>query len=80
MNSLCAALFCNFNNLLDIQVALVRLRRSNVVSFVGHLDVFGILISIRVNSNGLDAKTITSLHNPASYLSSVGDQHLVEGL
>jgi hypothetical protein len=64
------------SNNLSVSCYLLRRWRTNVKCLVSDGDVTRRFVSVTVNRDGPDTQLLCSFHNPASYLTTVGDQHL----
>ena len=63
-------------NNLSLSFYLLRRWRTNVKCLVSDGDMTRRFVSVTVNRDGPDTQLLCGFHNPASYLATVGDQHL----
>jgi hypothetical protein len=54
--------------------------RANADSLISKLNVLAVSISLRINSNGLDAELLTSTEDTTSDLTTVSNEELIEEL
>ena len=78
MDRLGARLLAGRDDLVDDEVALRSGGRADQDGLVGHFDMKGVLVRLRVDRDGLYPHLARSLHDPAGDLASVGDQNLFE--
>ena len=78
MDGLGAGLLAGVDDAVDQQVALRRRCGTDVDGLVGHLDMQGVLVGIRIDGNRLDAQAARRADDAAGDLAAVRDQDLGE--
>ncbi len=78
MHGLRAARLAGGDDLVDQQVALGRLGRTDGNGGIGHLDVQGVLIGFRIDRDRLDPHAAGGLDDPAGDFAAIGDQDSLE--
>jgi hypothetical protein len=71
-----AGLLENVNDLVDVQVRVSWRRRPNEKRFVSFLDMWRVLVRLRVDGDGRDAEPSARTNDPTRNLAAVCDQHL----
>ena len=65
-------------NLLGNQIALRCRRRPDMNRLIGHLDVHGVAVRIRIDRDRRNPHPPGGLDDAAGYLAAIGDQDLLE--
>ena len=73
VNGLHVADFRGADHPIDLQIALIRLGRTDAVGLVGQLEVLSAAIRLTVDGHGLDAHLTAGAHDAQGDLSAVGD-------
>jgi len=68
----------SLQNLLDDEVTLSRRCRTDVKGLIGHSDVKGAPVGIRIDGNGGDSHFPAGPNDPDGNLSSVRDKYFLE--
>ena len=76
MNCLCSACNCNRNNSTHIQVAVLYLRGTNTVAFVGKVYMKGISVCFGKNRYGRNAHLLAGSDDTNRYFASIGNKYL----
>ena len=78
MHSLSARLFAGGNDLLDDEIGFCRCGRADMHGLISHFDMERVFISIRIDSDRLDAHALGGLDDTAGNLATVGDENFLE--
>ena len=78
MHRLGAARLAGGDDLVDQQIAFGGFRRADGDGRVGHLDMQGVLVGLRIDGDRLDAHFARGLDDPAGDLAAIGDQDTLE--
>ncbi len=78
MHRLGAGLLAGGDDLVDQQVGLRGRRRADGDRLVGHLDVQGVLVGLRIDRDRFHAHLARGLDDAAGDLAAVGDENLAE--
>ena len=73
-----AGLFAGLDDLLDHEIALGSLRRSDMHRLVRHLDMECIAVSIRIDGDRLDPHKARGFDDPAGDFAAICDQNFFE--
>ncbi len=78
MHGLGAGRLAGFDDLVHEQIGLRRRRRADVDGLVGHVDVQGIAIGVRIDRHRLDAHLARRLDDAAGDFAAVCDQNFLK--
>ncbi len=78
VDGLGAGLLAGGDDLFDREIGLRRRRRPDRDRLVGHFDVQGVLVGVRIDRNGPNAQTPRGLDDSAGDFTAIGDQDFLE--
>jgi hypothetical protein len=78
MDCIRAGDFASSNDLMNIQIAVARWRRSNANAFVRKANMHRIGVSCGMNSDRLDAQFFTSPEHTKSDFATIGYEYLLK--
>ena len=68
----------HLHNLIDNEITLARSSRTNLDSFIGHENVFGLCIRFAVDGDSFDSHFTARLDHTTGNLPSVSNQQFIE--
>src|SRR5271163_3403658 len=80
MDGFCATLAAGLDDLVDQEIALGRGRRADKDRLVGHFDMKGVAVGLRIDGNRLNSHPARGLDDAAGDLTAIGDQNSFEHL
>ena len=78
MHGLRSCFAAGVDNLVHDKIGLRRFSRADMHSFIGHLDMKRVFVSIRIYRHGGDAHFARGLDDAAGNFAAVGDENLTE--
>ena len=78
MDRIGAGDFAGSNDLMDIQIAIARRRRSNTDAFVGKPHMHGVSVGSRVDGYGLDAELLACTQDAQGNLAAIGYENFLK--